>query len=191
MIGYIEGHILSVTDKYILISAGGIGYKVFTASDTLTKYNTATECALFTHLAVREDALDLFGFETESELGLFELLLNVSGIGPRSALGILSIATVDILERAIITGDTNYLTKVSGIGRKTAEKIVLELRDKMSARSNGENGIDLRGASDAVEALKSLGYSQNEARDALKQIPDDIVETNTRIKEALRILGGK
>ena len=148
--------------------------------------------ALWTYTAVRENALDLYGFTTHDEMSFFELLLDVSGIGPKSALSILSLAPLDTLKRAIATGDTSYLNKVSGIGRKTAEKIIIELRDKLQAHK-GEDGVPstLRGESDIVEALKSLGYSQNEARDALKQIPSTIEGTNARIKEALKILGGK
>jgi Holliday junction DNA helicase RuvA len=188
MIGYIEGTIRLVTDKYALISTGGLGYKVFGTQELLAKLNGQTNCSLFTHLAVREDALDLYGFENESELSLFELLITVSGIGPRGALNVLSIASIETLEQAIATGDTGYLTKVSGIGRKTAEKIVLELRDKMQARTNGETKKDLRGESDAVLALQSLGYSQSESREALKQI-DPTLTTNQKIKEALKFLG--
>lgn len=188
MIGYIEGEVRQVNEKYALISVGGLGYKVFATVETLARINGAAHASLFTYLAVREDALDLYGFETEDEKSLFELLIGVSGIGPRSALGILSIASIDSLERAIVTGDTGYLTKVSGIGRKTAEKIVIELRDKIRARGEGENKMDLRGESDAIEALKALGYSQSEARDALKQIDSAIEGTNQRIKEALKFL---
>lgn len=188
MIGYIEGSVRLVTEKYVLVSCGGVGYKIFCTPEILAKLNGQTDASLFTHLAVREDALDLFGFQTEAELSLFELLLTVSGIGPRGALNILSIANIETLEQAIATGDTGHLTKVSGIGRKTAEKIVLELRDKMRGRTNGENKMDLRGESDAILALQSLGYSQNEARDVLKQI-DSSLPTNQKIKEALKMLG--
>jgi Holliday junction DNA helicase RuvA len=191
MIGFIEGTIKITTEKYVIVSTGGVGYKIFGTTELLSRLHSQKECALFTHLAVREDALDLYGFETESELSFFELLISVSGIGPRSALGILGIAAIETLEKAIATGDTGYLTKVSGIGRKTAEKIVLELRDKMHARSQNGNGsnVDLRGESDAVLALQSLGYSQTEAREALKNLPPEITGTNERIKEALKMLG--
>jgi Holliday junction DNA helicase RuvA len=188
MIGYIEGEVRQVNEKYALISVGGLGYKVFATAETLARTNGMTHVALFTYLAVREDALDLYGFETEDEKSLFELLIGVSGIGPRSGLGILSIASVDMLERAIATGDTGYLTKVSGIGKKTAEKIVIELRDKMRARGDNESKMDLRGESDAIEALKALGYSQMEAREALKQVDPSVEGTNQRIKDALKFL---
>ncbi len=124
------------------------------------------------------------------ELEFFEMLINVSGIGPRGALAILGISSIETLRRAISTGDTSYLTKISGIGKKTAEKIVIELRDKMTHGMSEETGVSLQGELDALEALKSLGYSQNEARDALKKVSPD-ASTNAKIKEALKILGGK
>ncbi len=192
MISHLRGTILEVTERYAVLEVGGMGYKVYCAVDTLAGLRAGVEAALHTYLAVREDALDLYGFPTADEKNFFELLISVSGIGPRSALGILSVATTDTLKRAIGTGDTSYLTKVSGIGRKTAEKVVLELRDKMRAHVDmKETPHALRAESDVVEALKALGYSQNEARDALKEVTDEHVGTNARIREALKILGQK
>lgn len=189
MIGSIRGKIVSRTDKFLVIETGGIGYKVNVSADVLSKTGKSDEeVFLLIHTHVREDALDLYGFLGTEDLNFFEMLLNVSGIGPRSALAILGIATIDTLRRAIGTGDTSYLTKISGIGRKTAEKIVIELRDKIGEE---KEGASLQGELDALEALKSLGYSQNEARDALKKVPAETVGTNAKIKEALKILGGK
>ncbi len=169
-----------------------MGYKVFCSPEVLALQSLGAQSSLWTYTAVRETALDLYGFATTDELGFFELLLDVSGIGPKSALSILSVASIDTLKTAIATGDTSYLNKVSGIGRKTAEKIVIELRDKLHAHK-GEDGTPstLRSESDVVEALKTLGYSQNEARDALKEVPRSVEGTNARIKEALKILGNK
>lgn len=192
MIAHLRGTILATSEKYVVLEVGGVGYKIFATVETLAGLHEGTEASLFTYLAVREDALDLYGFKTADEQIFFELLLSVSGIGPKSALSILSVTTIATLTQAIGTGDTSYLTKVSGIGRKTAEKIVLELRDKMRAHVDmKETPGTLRAESDVVEALKSLGYSQNEARDALKQVSAEAVGTNARIKEALKILGGK
>ena len=136
---------------------------------------------------MREDALDLYGFLDRKELEFFEMLIGVSGIGPRSALAILGITSTDTLRKAIGTNDTNYLTKISGIGKKTAEKIIIELRDKIGEEKEGSS---LQEELDALEALKSLGYSQNQAREALKKVESNI-DTNAKIREALRILGGK
>lgn len=192
MIARIEGTIIYITDKFVVVDVAGVGYKVFTTTDTLSSVILGDHSLFWTYMAVRENSLDLYGFTTHDEMAFFELLLDVSGIGPKSALSILAVASIDTLKRAIATGDTSYLNKVSGIGKKTAEKIVIELRDKLHAHK-GEEGAPsmLRGESDIIEALKSLGYSQVEARDTLKQIPHTIEGTNARIKEALKILGGK
>src|SRR3989338_4242391 len=119
------------------------------------------------------------------ELEFFEMLINVSGIGPKGALTILGVASIETLRKAIGTGDISYLTKISGIGKKTAEKIVIELRDKVGKEKEGSS---LQGELDAMEALKSLGYSQNEVRETLKKVPSDL-DTNKKIREALKVLG--
>jgi Holliday junction DNA helicase RuvA len=192
MIARISGTIIDKGEKHVVVDVGGLGYKVYCSMDTLAAVELDALASFHTHLIVREDALDLYGFLSAEDQGFFELLISVSGIGPKSALGILNVTSVDSLKQAIGSGDTGYLTKVSGIGRKTAEKIVLELRDKLRANVNmKEAPSTLRAESDAVEALKALGYSQNEARDALKEVPTDIVGTNARIREALRMLGKK
>jgi holliday junction DNA helicase RuvA len=192
MISRLTGTILETTDKYAIIDVHGVGYTVYATPDTLTYLAGTVSTMVYTYQVVREDALDLYGFTSAEDLNFFELLISVSGIGPRSALGILAITSVESLATAIATGDTGYLTKVSGIGRKTAEKIVLELRDKLQAhRRTDETSSTMRAESDVIEALKSLGYSQNEARDAVKNIPASIEGANARIKEALKILGSK
>ncbi len=192
MISHLTGTIIELSEKYAVVDVNGIGYKVYCSTDTLSGLQDGSPASLFTYLVVREDALDLYGFLSREEEDFFQLLISVSGIGPKGALGILSATSTNTLKKAIATGDTSYLTKVSGIGRKTAEKVVLELRDKLKAHSDTkESPHELRAESDVVEALKSLGYSQNEARDALKEVPSSIVGTNARIKEALKILGTK
>lgn len=192
MIGSIRGKITLKTDKFILVETGGVGYKISISPDTLSKApKIGDEIFLFIHTHVREDAFVLYGFLNQEELDFFEMLINVSGIGPKGALAILGIASIETLKRAIGTGDTSYLTKISGIGKKTAEKIVIELRDKVSDKMKDEKGgASMQGELDALEALKSLGYSQNEARDALKKVTPD-ANTNTKIREALKILGGR
>lgn len=192
MISQISGKVILKNPKYIVVDTGGVGYKIFATTEVLAACSLGEPTSLFTHLIVREDALDLYGFTELEGLDFFELLLSVSGIGPKSALSILNVATTTTLTQAIGTGDTSYLTKVSGIGRKTAEKVVLELRDKLRAHADMKEAPgSLRRESDVIEALKSLGYSQNEARDVLKEIPPEIEGTNARLKEALKILGRK
>ena len=188
MIRSIGGKITLKTEKFLIVETGGVGYKINVSPDTLSKAKkTGEEISFWIHTHVREDILDLYGFLERQELEFFEMLINVSGIGPKGALTILGIASIETLRKAISTGDIPYLTKISGIGKKTAEKIVIELRDKV--------GMELEGSSlqvelDTLEALKSLGYSQNEAREALKKVPTEL-DTNKKIREALKILGGK
>lgn len=188
MIGSIKGKIILKTDKYVIVETSGVGYKINVSPDTLSRQKETSELVSFwIHTHVREDILDLYGFLNRQELEFFEMLITVSGIGPKGALAILGVASIEILKRAIGTGDTIYLTKISGIGRKTAEKIVIELRDKMGEE---KTGTSLQGELDALEALKSLGYSQNEAREALKKVTP-LADTNTKIREALKILSNK
>ncbi len=191
MIARIEGTIKHLSDKFLIVDVSGLGYKVFALPDTLSSCKLDDKVILWTYHAVRENSMDLYGFKDMEELGFFELLLDVSGIGPKSALSILSIASIEILQKAIVTSDTSYLTKVSGIGRKTAEKIVIELRDKLKSHGSIKEGTSLRDEGDVIEALKSLGYSQGEARDVMKKIPASIEGSNARIKEALKILGNR
>lgn len=188
MIGSIRGKIILKTEKFLIIEVSGVGYKINVSPDTLSKIKkTNEEISFWIHTHVREDSLDLYGFSNREELEFFEMLINISGIGPKGALAILGIASIETLQKAIGTGDTSYLTKISGIGKKTAERIVIELRDKMSKELKGTS---LQGELDTLEALKSLGYSQNEARDALKKVPQEL-DTNKKIREALKILGGR
>ena len=193
MIGSLRGKIILKTDKFLIVEEkSGVGYKVNVSADVLVKTEKAeAETFLWIHSHVREDIFDLYGFLNREELEFFELLITIPGIGPKGALAILGIATIGTLKRAISTGDTSYLTKISGIGKKTAEKIVVELRDKIGGKITGAIGeTSLQEEIDALEALKSLGYSQTEAREALKKVLKE-GDTNTKIKEALKILGGK
>jgi len=191
MIGQLTGRISFRTERFIILDVAGVGYKIFISAETLKTLkadgNKLATISFWTHLVVREDALDLYGFIDKQELEFFELLIGISGIGPRSALGILSLAPPATLEKAIAAGDSSYLTKVSGIGRKSAEKIIVELRDKIgSLETSGES---LGSEGDAVEALQSLGYSLREAREALRQISAEITETGAKVRAALKIIG--
>ncbi len=188
MIGNIAGTVLVKRAGFAILSAGGVGYKIAATREALTSLKSGEAAALWTHLAVREDSLDLYGFRSEDELHLFELLLTVSGVGPKSALAILDLAPVETLRSAIAQGNAQYLTKVSGVGRKTAGKIVLELREKVGS---GVAGAALQGDEDALEAMRSLGYSLHEARDALRKVPHEVTEGSDRLRAALKILGVK
>jgi len=182
----IEGSIVLKTDSYVVLDTKGVGYKVFLSQQTMAQIYGDT-AALWTHMAVRENSMDLFGFITEGELYFFEMLIGVSGVGPRSALMITSVASIETLKKAIGSGDISHLTQVSGIGKRTAEKIVVELKDKLSALGFSDADGQLQGESDALEALVSLGYSRQEARNSLRHI-DENLDTNSKIKEALKYL---
>ncbi len=178
-------------EKFIVLDVSGVGYKLNVTLDSLRDIakSRGENASFWTHLTVKEDALDLYGFKEKAELEFFELLINVPGVGPRTALAVLNIASIDSIKSAISSGDATYLTKVSGIGRKTAEKIILELRDKFSPSKDGVWQTSLKEESDAIEALEALGYSVREAREAIKNVPKEITETNQKIKESLRLLG--
>ena len=187
MIGHLSGDAVATKAGYAIVSAHGVGYKVFMTREMLASVRPGNVVSAWTHLAVRETALDLYGFATEEELRIFELLLTVSGIGPKSALAILDIATVETLRNAISAGNASYLTKVSGIGKKTAEKIVLELQEKIGAADKGASS--LKGDGEALEAMLALGYSQAEARDALRKVSKDIESGSERLRAALKLIG--
>jgi len=189
MIAQLNGKLINVGTGFIVMDVSGVGYQVHVTSDMLAELTQKInqEITLLTHLVVREDVQDLYGFSKEEEVGFFKMLIKISGVGPKSALSIMSVAPIDILRSAIAQGDNSYLTKVSGVGRKTAEKVVLELKDKLVEPTTGELA-DLKGDMDTFEALKSLGYSQGEAREAIKNISPEIKGANARIKEALKNL---
>ncbi|MGB8815924.1 MAG: Holliday junction branch migration protein RuvA [Minisyncoccia bacterium] len=188
MITKITGKIIFLSEKFIVVETNGIGYKIFVPTEVSHQNKkVGVEISLWTHFAVREDAQTLYGFLEKEDLDFFELLITISGIGPKTALGIMSMATVDGLKRAIKTGEVGPLVKISGMGKKMADKIVLELKDKIIGEAGDYEG--LKEESDALEALKTLGYSHDEARDALKKVGDEHKETGKKIKEALKILG--
>jgi len=191
MISFLDGKIEFKAEKFVIVNVAGVGYKVFVGHETLNKIpEKDSNVKIWTHQYVREDSLELYGFLNFAELDLFEILIGISGIGPKGALGVLGVAPVDTLKKAIASGDTSYLTRVSGIGRKTAEKIVLELKEKFAGK--GMLAIDapeLKEEADALDALISLGYSQREAREALQSVPKEITSVEKRLKEALKKMG--
>ena len=190
MIAFVEGKVEIIGEKFAILSAGGVGYKIFISQETSQKIpQKGHTVKLWTYQNVREDALELYGFLNLNELDLFETLIGVSGVGPKTALAILGMGATDNLRRAIAAGDSSYLTRVSGIGRKTAERIIVELKDKMAGRGVTIEAPELKEEMDALDALASLGYSQREAREALARLPKEIVGTERKIKEVLKRLG--
>lgn len=189
MIAQIEGKISHQDKNYVVVVNAGIGYKIYATRETIDEIikQKADKVSLWIYEAIREDARDLYGFSDRDSLYFFELLLSVSGIGPKSALAILNIAPVKTLRSAIATGDPAHLTKTTGIGTKKAEKIILELRDKLDV-SEGEIS-EHKDEADVMEALKALGYSEKEVREAAKKVPKGIVTAEEKIKQALKLLG--
>ncbi len=189
MISAIEGNVIGRFQNSLIINVGGVGYRVFVTTDTLARHVDGDMVRCWTHLVVRDDAMELYGFLSRDELAFFELLLLVSGIGPRSALGIIGLGNLEKVKSAIAANDSKYLTSVAGIGKKSAEKIVVELRDKIADMHIEESVSQQRGTeSDVIEALKALGYTPQQAREAVGHIPEDARGTKDRLKEALRYL---
>lgn len=192
MISFLTGKIINKGSGFIIIKTGDIGYKVFISPSYLTELEIGEDLEIYTHQYVREEALDLYGFRDLEELEMFEMLLSISGIGPKTALGVLAVGSVDQIKESIARGDSALLTKVSGIGRKTAERVVLELREKVSKLEAEAGSKELgRGvlSGDEIDALMALGYSMSQARDALRLVDAKIKDSGQRIKEALKKLG--
>lgn len=187
MISFLNGTIESNTDKYVVIDINGIGYKVFISNNTFKNLpEKGKKVKLYTYLYVRENLMDLYGFLNMEELEFFELLISISGIGPKGALSILTVASIETLRRAIANEESSILTKVSGIGKKMAEKIILELKNKVGEEFIGKGiGVD----SEAIDALMSLGYKIQEARQILKKVPKKVEGVENRVREALKLLG--
>ncbi len=196
MYRYIKGIIEEIGDSYVVIENNEIGYLINTSRNTINfiKKNS-NECKIYTHLNVREDDISLYGFISKEELDMFHLLLYVSKIGPKVALGILSAMVPANIKLAIVTNDVNALTKAPGIGKKTANRIILELKDKIDdnidvVSSNMENEIQ-NDSDEVIAALNTLGYSRNEVAEALSKIDTSGLKTEAIIKAALKQLAKK
>jgi len=196
MIRHIKGTVTSAEPGFVVIDVHGVGYLIFTTAKTGISVDSETK--LYTHHAVRETASDLYGFTTQEELSFFELLLTLPKIGPKSALQILSQADVTLLQSAILSQDASHLSKMSGISKKTAEKIILGLKDAfdtigysygdtLSPQTQDQSTF----ASDTIDALIALGYPQVDARKAVQLLmteKPEVTKVNDAIKEVLKIL---
>ena len=172
MIAHLRGEAVLTGDRWVVIDVGGIGYQVQVTQPELQKISTSQEkVKLFTHMAVREDAITLFGFLHHSELEMFRILIGVSGIGPQTAMNLLSQIGIEDFAIAIMNEDEKALTRISGIGTKSAKRLILELRDKMKKISEtmvcGEVGKAGPAVHDAVSALISLGFCEKDSREAV------------------------
>jgi len=189
MIAYLNGQVIYKSLNYFIINTNNIGYKIFASENFLNETKKDDNKEVYISHQVREDASDLYGFKSIDDLELFEILLSVSGVGPKSALGVLNIATSSDVKDSIIRGDANLLTKVAGIGKKTAERLVLELKNKVIKLGGSDVSQSANTSSygaDEIDALISLGYSINEAREALNKVDLDITDSGQRVKEALK-----
>lgn len=190
MIASLSGTIQKIGKDHLILKVGGVGIRVFVPRTVLENVGgVGRSLSLHTHLLVREDALTLFGFETEDDLTLFEVLLGISGIGPKVALSILSTLSPELLKSAILREETAVLQRVPGIGKKTAERLMFQLRDKLDLTAESA-GIPLVTDMDAdvIELLTSLGFSIVEAQSALQRIPREIKEIDARLQAALQYL---
>ncbi len=185
MIAYLKGTIKYIFKDYIILDVHDVGYKVYAGYSLLAK-NIGSELEVFTYHNLREDADDLFGFVDANELEFFEKLISVKGIGPKTAINILSSASdVNMLKQGILSGDVAFVSKVKGVGKKTAERVILELAGKLNIDDIIAENSYVSGSDEAVSALVSLGYSEKDAKIMLKNV-DNGLDLQDRLKAALK-----
>lgn len=190
MIAYLSGTVKYKEESAVILDVSGVGYEVRMCGANIVQFRIGDDVELFIHFQVSEKEHTLFGFATNGERALFRLLLTVSGVGPKSALGILEKAGAKELIQALIQSNASAL-RTFGIGAKTAERLVVELSGKvhkLEVQGAGESGPFFLGDADVIEALKGLGYSLAEARDAARSIPQEMTSVSDRVKHALRFL---
>lgn len=200
MIYNVKGVLTYTEPTFAVVECGGVGFKCFVSMTTLKSLTSiGTEVNLFTYMAVREDSMDLFGFSTQEELNAFKLLITVSGIGPKAAIAILSVLTPDRLSIAVSSGDVKSIQMAQGVGKKTAERVVLELKDKMVGIGSGSVGAVVEGiqqvannsnAQEAVEVLVSLGFNQSDAA-AVVCAMDKSMSVDDMIRKGLKELSSQ
>lgn len=197
MIYSLTGELTYIGDQFLVVECGGVGFKCFTSVATAANAGRIGEqIRLYTYLSVKEEALDLYGFKTENELRAFKLLISVSGVGPKAAVSILSEMSADKLSLAVAAGDTKAITRANGVGKKIAERIVLELKDKMAGvtLSSSESSVSAAAsvaedspAGEAVAALVALGFSKSDAAAAVGAM-DSSLPADEMIRQGLRQL---
>ncbi|OGG13186.1 Holliday junction DNA helicase RuvA [Candidatus Gottesmanbacteria bacterium RIFCSPHIGHO2_02_FULL_39_11] len=188
MISYLSGTIIHKSLNSAIMSVNGVGYKVFIPNDVMTKIQLNEPSELFIHTHVGESILDLYGFNSMEDLTLFELLIGVSGIGPKTALGIFTKGTSDKIKTAIVKGDVALFTSVPRLGTKNAQKIIIELRSKLGSLQSLDLNENTSESQEIIEALKQLGFSPQESREALRHIESE-GNVSDKIRKALKILG--
>lgn len=196
MISFIQGKLVTASDNFVILNVNGLGLKVFCSPKLIHRLvataETEKDVAIFTFLSIKETRWDLFGFETKAELDAFELLISISGIGPKTALNILSVASVEEIEEAIILEDASILSKISGISKKNAQKIIVELKNKVKKISHqSSQKSTLAGEIEVIDALTELGYKLSEIRPALNSFKSKNLSIEETIRQILKILGNK
>ena len=204
MIGYLKGEVAAIYDDRIVIEVGGIGYNVFMPGSSLDLIDgIGISVKVYTYLSVREDAMTLYGFLTKDDLDLYKMLISVNGIGPKGALALLSVMTAEELKFAILSGDAKQIGKAPGVGPKSAQRVIIDLKDKIdtatvfapSANASGET-VEGKGAlgkvrEEAAEALVALGYSQTDSYKAVRSVEaGEDADVETVLKKALSYLSG-
>jgi Holliday junction DNA helicase RuvA len=188
MIASIRGEITQIDDNALVLEIGGLGMRVFVPKPLLSRFNTGERVLLQTHLVVRENDLSLYGFETISDRQLFLTLLGVDGVGPKLALSVLSTLTIDAVQRAVFSEEPDILSRVPGVGKRTAQKMQLYLKDRLKPTNNLEKIASMSDTdSEVLAALTSLGYSVIEAQTALQSLPKDAPDD---VEEKLRMALG-
>ncbi len=190
MIYSLQGKISEIEKNFIVIETNGVSFQVFVSDFLLEKIKINQTIKILTHLELKENTLELYGFKNKSELEYFKYLVAIPGIGPKSAINVLSLIRLEDLEKAILNEKVDILTKVSGIGKKIAQRIVLELKEKIAKKAKTFSGQEEDDAL-VIDALVSMGYTLAQAREAIKKIPLEIKGTNKRLKQALKILSGR
>jgi len=188
MISIIKGKIVSKSlTELVVLTPGGVGYKIFINPIKLDNYMVGEETEILTYLIVREDKQDLYGFENIAERDMFVMALSVSGIGPKSALQLLSLGSVSEIQNAIVSEDVDYITKVNGVGKKTAQRLILELKTKIGSLEfvGNFNQKDNSSMGEVISALISMGYKSQQARDAVKDL-DKTKSSEDLLKDALK-----
>ncbi|MBU1130852.1 Holliday junction branch migration protein RuvA [Patescibacteria group bacterium] len=192
MISHLTGKIILKKPTYIILEVNGVGYQIFCNEKTLNGLKEGAEAVIHTHHHVKEDLQELYGFLNLPELELFKNVIGISGVGPKTGLAVLAVASVEDIIQAILSENPGLLRTVSGIGTKTAERLVVELKSKIGSLAKEITGKDLSAASpnaDVIEALIGLGYSRKEVMEVARQVPNDITDDSERIKGALKLLG--
>ena len=194
MFYYIKGKVTVKENNFMVLDAGGVGYKIYTSYTTLEKASLNEEFLAYTYTHIREDIFDIYGFCSPEELSTFQLLITVSGVGPKMALSVLSFMPTDAFAVAVIKNDVSAITKAPGVGKKIAERIVLELKDKLAKNaqyeelSAGDSLASGDNVKEAIDALMVLGYSQLEAKGAVSNVKGSYTEVEDIIKNALKLL---